>query len=109
MTNNRREQKCISCLRLCSGRLHGNERSRAQESTMSVTSDVETGCKAIFSRSEIKGSYGFVRERLAHHESIGELNRGIERILTYGRDHLRQSLLPAGCTFIAKGTTSSSP
>ena len=38
---------------------------------MSVTSDVETGCKAIFSRSEIKGSYGFVRERLAHALGIG--------------------------------------
>jgi RNA polymerase sigma factor (sigma-70 family) len=43
---------------------------------MSVTSDEETGCRAIFSKSEIKGLYRFVRERLAYHESVGELNPG---------------------------------
>jgi DNA-directed RNA polymerase specialized sigma24 family protein len=32
--------------------------------------------------------------------------QGVERVLEYAREHLRQTLMAAGCTFISKGTGS---
>lgn len=41
-------------------------------------------------------------------EVLDEDVPGVERVLEYAREHLRQTLVAAGCTFIDKGTGSSS-
>src|SRR6188768_2626889 len=53
-----------------SGRLH---RTGVQ---MKSTPAQKGQRKSFFSQDEIKGLYKFVRERLAYHEAIGELNPG---------------------------------
>jgi RNA polymerase sigma factor (sigma-70 family) len=45
---------------------------------------------------------GLTDEELA--EALDKAEPEIERILDYARQHLRQSLLEAGCTFIVKGS-----
>ena len=44
---------------------------------------------------------GFTAAELA--EALDKSEPEIERILEYGRQHLRQSLIESGCTFIVKG------
>jgi DNA-directed RNA polymerase specialized sigma24 family protein len=41
-------------------------------------------------------------------EVLDEDVTGVERVLEYARQHLRQTLVAAGCTFISRGTASSS-
>jgi DNA-directed RNA polymerase specialized sigma24 family protein len=41
-------------------------------------------------------------------EVLDEDVTGVERVLEYARQHLRQTLVAAGCTFISRGTGSSS-
>jgi len=49
---------------------------------------------------------GFTSAQLS--EVLDEDVPGVERVLEYAREHLRQSLEAAGCTFISKGIGSSS-
>jgi RNA polymerase sigma factor (sigma-70 family) len=50
----------------------------------------------------LRHAEGLTDEQLA--EALEKSEPEIERILEYGRQHLRQSLVESGCTFIVKGS-----